>query len=61
MWILITLTVAIYLLFNVVITLMCLSEQSMNTVAKALLITLGLPIVIVLIVAAVIEAVRKGK
>lgn len=61
MWILITLTVAIYLLFNIIITLLCASEQTMNTSLKALLLTLGLPMMIVLLVAAIIEVVRKGK
>ena len=61
MWILITLIVATYLLFNVIITLVCAEEQPMNTPFKALMITLGLPIMIVLLVAVIIEIVRKGK
>ncbi len=61
MWILITLTVAIYLLFNIIITLLCASEQTMTISLKALLLTLGLPMMIVLIVAAIIEVVRKRK
>ena len=59
MWIVIILTVAIYLLFNVVIMLLCSSEQQINAATKALLVTLGLPIVIVLIVAAIIEGIRR--
>lgn len=61
MWILITLTVAIYLLFNIIITLLCASEQTMTTSLKALLLTLGLPMMIVLLVAAIIEVVRERK
>ena len=59
MWILITLIVATYLLFNVVIMLICASEQTMTTSLKALLLTLGLPMMIVLTVAAIIEVVKK--
>lgn len=59
MWILITLIVATYLLFNVVIMLIAASEQTMTTSLKALLLTLGLPMMIVLTVAAIIEGVRK--
>ena len=58
MWILIILIIAAYLLFNVVVTLICESEQPMNTAFKALMITLGLPIVIVLIVVAIVERIR---
>ena len=58
--VIITLIVAAYLLFNVVVTLICESEQPMNTAFKALMITLGLPIVIVLIVVAVIESIKRG-
>ena len=61
MWILITLIVATYLLFNVVIMLIAASEQTMTTSLKALLLTLGLPMMIVLTVAAIIEVVKKGK
>lgn len=59
MWILITLIVATYLLFNVVIMLIAASEQTMTTSLKALLLTLGLPMMIVLTVAAIIEVVRE--
>ena len=61
MWILITLIVATYLLFNVVIMLIAASEQTMTTSLKALLLTLGLPMMIVLTVAAIIEVVRERK
>ena len=61
MWILITLIVATYLLFNVVIMLIAASEQTMTTSLKALLLTLGLPMMIVLTVAAIIEVVRGEK
>ena len=61
MWILITLIVATYLLFNIVITLICASEQTMTASLKALLLTLGLPMMIVLTVAAIIEVVRERK
>lgn len=59
MWILIILALAAYLLFNVVVTLICESEQPMNPAFKALMITLGLPIMIVLIVVAIIERVKN--
>ena len=58
MWILIILIVAAYLLFNTVIMLVCASEQTMNASLKALLLTLGLPMMIVLLVAAIIEIIR---
>jgi len=59
MWILITLIVATYLLFNVVIMLIAASEQTMTISLKALLLTLGLPMMIVLTVAAIIEGVKN--
>ena len=61
MWILITLIVATYLLFNVVIMLIAALEQTMTASLKALLLTLGLPMMIVLTVAAIIEVVRGEK
>lgn len=59
MWIIILLIIVAYLLFNAVITLVCIQEQDIGTSGKALLLTLGMPIVIIVCVVAVVEKVRK--
>ena len=58
MWVII-LCVIIYFLFNAVLTLICTEEQETNSTGKAILIMLGVPIVIILAVAIIVEKVRR--
>ena len=57
----IILFIAAYLLFNVVITLICDQEREIKTSGKAVLLILGLPIVIIAGVVVAIDMVRGRK